>query len=69
VRPGGGAQVSLRLNNVAGAVVDSTRPIGEARGTLLVTGSVSKLIHVSDDSLLDVSVGEGANPAQVMPRP
>jgi polygalacturonase len=69
VRPGGGAQVSLRLNNVAGAVVDSTRPIGEARGTLRVTGSGSKLIHVSDDSLLDVSVGEGANPAQVTPRP
>jgi polygalacturonase len=54
VRPAGGSPVALHLNNVAGAVVDSTRPVGDERGTLRVTGTRSKLIHISEDSLLDL---------------
>jgi hypothetical protein len=54
VRPAGDSPVALHLNDVVGAVVDSTRPVGEARGTLRVSGARSKLIHVSEDSLLDV---------------
>jgi hypothetical protein len=55
LRPASGSAVALHLNDVVGATVDSSRPIGDGRGTLRVSGARSKEIHVSEDSLLDVT--------------
>ena len=54
VRPAASSSAAMQLNDVVGAVIDSSRPIGEGRGTLRVSGPRSKLIHVSEDSLLDI---------------
>jgi polygalacturonase len=55
LRPASGSAVALHLHDVVGATVDSTRPVGDGRGTLRVSGARSKQIHVSEDSLLDVT--------------
>jgi polygalacturonase len=69
VRPGGGSKVALHLNDVAGAVIDSTRPIGTDAGAVRVTGSRSERIHISSDSLVTVEYAEGAEPAGGAKRP
>jgi polygalacturonase len=60
LRPADGSRVALHLRDVVGALIDSTRPIGIGCGVVLVTGSRSERIHISESSALRAEYGADA---------
>jgi polygalacturonase len=60
VRPAGGSPVALHLRDVVGALIDSTRPVGDGCGVVRVTGPRSERIHINENSTFKAEYAEGA---------
>ncbi|MGH8310643.1 MAG: hypothetical protein ACRETX_12730, partial [Steroidobacteraceae bacterium] len=59
VRPAAGSPASLWLNDVVGALIHSSRPVGASDGVVSVTGARSRDIRVTGNRL-EVALGDGA---------